>query len=85
MALGIAGEQGHLAHQISEIVQDEGEAATELLEALGLGERLAGSRLADQPRSLAADDAQHVEILPVDTAPDIRARQQWIAPTSFFS
>ena len=40
VALGIARDQAELADQILDVVEDEGEAAVELVEALRLGERL---------------------------------------------
>ena len=40
VALGIARDQAELADQILDVVHDEGEAAVELVEALGVGERL---------------------------------------------
>ena len=39
VALGVAGEQRQLADQILDVVEDEGEAAVELLEPLRIGER----------------------------------------------
>ena len=45
MPLGVAREQRQLADEILHVVEDEGEAAIELLEALRLGERLLALRL----------------------------------------
>ncbi len=76
MALGVARGQGQLAHQILDVVHDEGEAAVELVEALRIGQRLLRPRLGEVARHLAAGDAQQVEILPVERAVDRRAGQQ---------
>ena len=74
--LGIAREQRQLADQILDVMRDEGEAAVELVEALGVVERLLPLRLADMGRRLAPGSAQHVEILPVEAAVDRRRRKQ---------
>ena len=68
MPLGIAREQRQLADQVLDVVQDEGEAAVELLEPLRLGERLLAERLGKRARRLVAGGAQQVEILPVELA-----------------
>ena len=70
MALGVAGDQAELAHQILDVVHDEGEAAVELVEALGVGERLLAARLGDIARRLDAGGAEQVEILPVERPAD---------------
>ena len=66
MALGIARDQAELAHQILDVVHDEGEAAVELVEALRVGERLLAARLGDIGSGLDAGGAEQVEILPVE-------------------
>ena len=66
VALGVARDQAQLAHQILDVVHDEGEAAVELVEALGVGERLLAARLGDIGGGLDAGGAEQVEILPVE-------------------
>ena len=61
-----------LADQILDVVHDEGEAAVELVEAPGVGERLLASRLGDIAGGLDAGGAEQVEILPVERAPERR-------------
>src|SRR3546814_16394470 len=61
-----ARDEGELAHQILDVVEDEGEAAVELVEALGVGERLLAPRLGEIARGLNAGGAEQVEILPVE-------------------
>ena len=72
VALGVARDQAELAHQILDVVHDEGEAAVELVEALGVGERLLAARLGDIGRGLDAGGAEQVEILPVERAAEGR-------------
>ena len=66
MALGVARDEAELAHQILDVVHDEGEAAVELVEALRVGERLLAARLGDVGGGLDAGGAEQVEILPVE-------------------
>src|SRR3546814_1897638 len=73
---GVAGDQAKLAHQILDVVHDEGEAAVELLETLRFGKRLLPLRFGYVAGHLPSDDAQHVQILPVKLPPDERPRQQ---------
>src|SRR5690348_7287164 len=68
MALGVAGEQRELADKVLDIVEDEREAAVELLEALRIGQGLLSERLGKRARSLVARRPQQVEILPVERA-----------------
>ena len=75
VALGVAGDEAELAHQILDVVHDEGEAAVELVEALRVGERLLAARLGDVAGGLDAGGAEQVEILPVERGggrPDAR-------------
>ena len=72
VALGVAGDEAELADQILDVVHDEGEAAVELVEALGVGERLLAARLGDIGGGLDAGGAEQVEILPVEPAADRR-------------
>ena len=75
VALGVAGDEAELAHQILDVVHDEGEAAVELVEALRVGERLLAARLGDIGGGLDAGGAEQVEILPVERgggSPDAR-------------
>ena len=72
VALGVARDQAELADQILDVVHDEGEAAVELVEALGVGERLLAARLGDIAGGLDAGGAEQVEILPVERAADRR-------------
>ena len=58
--------QAELADQILDVVHDEGEAAVELVEALGVGERVLALRLGDVAGGLDAGGAEQVEILPVE-------------------
>ena len=73
--LGIARDQRQLADQVLDVVQDEGEAAVEFLEPLGVGQRLLAVRLGERARRLAAGGAQQVEILPVERRGGSRARR----------
>ena len=70
MPLGIARHQAELGDQILDVVEDEGEAAVELVEAAGVGERLLAARLGDIGGGLDAGGAEQVEILPVQPAAD---------------
>ena len=72
VALGIARDQAELAHQILDVVHDEGEAAVELVEAVGVGERLLAARFGEIARRLDAGGAEQVEILPVERPPHKR-------------
>src|SRR3546814_14021484 len=74
---GVGGDQAKLAHQILDVVRDEGEAAVELLETLRFGKRLLPLRFGYVAGHLPSDDAQHVQILPVKLPPDERPRQQY--------
>ena len=76
VALGIARDQGQLADEVLDVVQDESEAAVEFVEALGFREGFLRPRLGEVARDLAPGDAQQVEILPVERAVDRRAREQ---------
>ena len=66
VTLGIAGEQRQLADQVLHVVQDEGEAAVELLEPAGVGKRFLAEHFGERARRLAAGGAQEVEVLPVE-------------------
>ena len=82
MALGIAGDEAELAHQILDVVHDEGEAAVELVEALGVGERLLAARLGDIGGGLDAGGAEQVEILPVERGGGTRGWSRMTRPAS---
>ena len=75
MPLGVAREQRQLADQILDVVQDEGEAAVEFLEPLGVRQRLLAMRFGEGAGRLAAGGAQQVEILPVERPAIIGRRQ----------
>ncbi len=68
MPLGVARDQRQLADEVLHVVQDEGEAAVEFLEPLGVGQRLLAVRLGQRAGRLAPGRAQQVEILPVERA-----------------
>ena len=75
VALGVAGDEAELAHQILDVVHDEGEAPVELVEALRVGERVLALGLGDIGGGLDAGGAEQVEILPVERrggSPDAR-------------
>src|SRR3546814_5920683 len=61
MPLRMAGQQRKLAHQILDVMDDEGEAAVEFLETLGVVQRLLPLRLAQIAGRLPSGGAQHVE------------------------
>ena len=68
VALGVAGKQRELADEVLHVVEDEGEAAIEFLEPLGVGQRFLAVRFGKRTRGLAPGGAQQVEILPVERA-----------------
>ena len=49
-------------------MEDEREAAVELLESLGMAERLLAERLGERARGLVARGPQQVEVFPVELA-----------------
>ena len=61
-----------LADQIFDVMRDKGEAAVELFELLAFGQSLLAARFGQIAGQLPANDAQHVEIFPIQ-----RARQSW--------
>ena len=71
-----------LAHQILDVVHDEGEAAVELVEALRVGERVLAPRLGDVGGRLDAGGAEQVEILPVERRGGSRGCSRMTRPTS---
>ena len=52
MAFGVAGKQGQLADEVLDVVKNEREAAVELLEPLGLAERLLAQGFGKRARGL---------------------------------
>ena len=72
VALGVAGDQRELAHQILDVVHDEGEAPVELVETLGVGKRLLAARFGDIARGLDAGGTEQVEVLPVERPSEMR-------------
>src|SRR6185369_16344211 len=68
MALRIARKQGQLADQVLDIVEDEGKAAVEFLEALSLAEGFLADRFRKRACRLAARCTQKVEVFPVELA-----------------
>ena len=66
--LGVARDQRQLADEVLDVVQDEREAAVELVEPRGVGERGMRAILGQIARRLPPGDAQQVEILPVERA-----------------
>ena len=67
--------QRQLADQVLDVVEDEGEAAVEFLEPLGVDQRLLAVRFGQARRRLAPGGAEQVEILPVERAAISRARR----------
>ena len=74
--LGIARDQRQLADEILDVVEDEGEAAVEFLEPLGVRQRLLAMRFGERAGRLAPGGAQQVEILPVERAAVIGRGEQ---------
>ena len=68
VTLGIARDERQLADEILDVVQDEGEAAVEFLEALGVRQRFLAMRFGQRACRLAPGGAEQVEILPVERA-----------------
>src|SRR6266496_4669612 len=68
VAFGIAREQRQLTDQILDVVEDESEAAVELLESLRVAKRLLAERFGERTRRLVSRRAQQVEIFPVELA-----------------
>jgi hypothetical protein len=63
------------ARKILDVVQNEGKAAVEFIEALGLGQRVLCPGFGEIARNVPPGDAQQVEIFPVERAVEWRARQ----------
>ena len=76
MALGIAREERKLAHEILDVVKDEGKSAIEFFEALRIGERFLTHCFGKRACRLLAGGSQKVEILPVERAPILRRREE---------
>ena len=76
MAFGIARDEAELAGEILDVVDDEREAAVELVEAPCLGQRGLPLRLGEMARDLPPRHRQHVVILPVEPAIDRRTAEQ---------
>ena len=66
VTLGIARDECQLAHQILDVVHDEGEAAVELVEARGIAECVLALGFGKIACDLASGEAKQVEILPVE-------------------
>ena len=66
--LRITRQQAELARQVLDVVHDEGDAAVEIVEAARLFERVLAGLLGEVAGELLADDAQQVEVLPVELA-----------------
>ena len=75
VALGVAADQAQLADQILDVVENEGETAVEILEPLGVDQRVLAMRLGQVRRRLAPGGAEQVEILPVEIAGIFGRRQ----------
>ena len=70
--LGVPEKQRHLARQVLYVVHHKGHATIEFIEATGFGQRCLTALLGEIAGQLAANDAQKVEIFPVQFALDRR-------------
>ena len=68
MALCIACQYTKLAHQIFDVVHDECKPAIELFELPIFRERLMARRFCKITCQLPTDDAQHIEVFPIERA-----------------
>ena len=73
--LGIVRNQRQLADEVLDVMEDEGEAAVELLESLRLAERLVAESLGKRARRLVPRRAQQVEVFPVELAAVVGRRK----------
>jgi len=76
VALGIARQQRQLADKILDVVEDEGEAAVEILEPLGIRQSFLSVGLGQRARRLPSGGAQQVEILPIKRPAVIGRREE---------
>src|SRR3546814_16717457 len=82
MAFGVARDEAQLAHQILDVVEDEGEASVEFVEPALIGERALRAGLGAIACDLPPGDAQQVEILPVERSADRRVGKECVSKCS---